>query len=159
VTDDAAMFEERDPDHSPMARRTLLRGAALAGLAVPFVAACGSSSDSSSDSSQPSGSASGSSSAGGTELAATSAIPRGGGKIFADQKVVVTQSTSGKFKCFSAVCTHQGCLVASVSGGTINCDCHGSKYNINTGAVVGGPAPSPLPSKKIKVTNKEIFLT
>ena len=68
-------------------------------------------------------------------------IPVGGGKIFADQKVVVTQPTSGEFKAFSAVCTHQSCVVADVSGGTINCACHGSKFDITTGAVKNGPPP------------------
>ena len=78
-------------------------------------------------------------------------IPVGGGKIFADQKVVVTQPTSGEFKAFSAVCTHQSCVVADVADGTINCACHGSKFDITTGAVKNGPASSPLPEKKVTV--------
>ncbi len=78
-------------------------------------------------------------------------IPVGGGKIFADQKVVVTQPTSGDFKAFSAVCTHQSCVVADVADGTINCACHGSKFDITTGAVKNGPASSPLPEKKVTV--------
>ena len=48
---------------------------------------------------------------GGDALAATSDIAVGGGAIFADEKVVVTQPTEGDFKCFTAICTHQGCLV------------------------------------------------
>ena len=55
--------------------------------------------------------------------------------VFADQKVVVTQPTAGDFKCFTAVCTHQGCIVATVSDGTINCACHGSQYSIEDGDV------------------------
>jgi nitrite reductase/ring-hydroxylating ferredoxin subunit len=35
-------------------------------------------------------------------------------------------------------CTHQGYIVASVSGGTINCPCHGSKFSIANGSVVNG---------------------
>ena len=41
-------------------------------------------------------------------------MPVGGGKIFAAEKVVVTQPTEGDFKAFSAVCTHQGCVVAKI---------------------------------------------
>ncbi len=50
----------------------------------------------------------------GAALGATADIPVGGGKIFNDQKVVVTQPEAGQFKAFSAVCTHQGCIVSSV---------------------------------------------
>jgi Rieske Fe-S protein len=99
-----------------------------------------------------------SSSAAASALAATSEIPVGSGKIFPGPKVVVTQPSSGEFKAFSAVCTHMGCIVNQVSSGTIDCPCHGSQYNITTGAVVAGPAPRPLPAKTIKVSGASIFL-
>ena len=92
----------------------------------------------------------------GDVLASTSDIPVGGGKILADKKIVLTQPKSGEFHGFSAVCTHAGCTVGSVSGGTINCPCHGSKFNITTGAVVNGPAASPLPAVSIKVQGTSI---
>ncbi|MGW2818136.1 Rieske (2Fe-2S) protein [Streptomyces sp. NPDC001415] len=94
----------------------------------------------------------------GKVLAKTSDIPVGGGKVFVDQKVVVTQPEAGTFKGFSAICTHQGCTVATVSGGTINCPCHGSKYRIADASVAGGPAPRPLPSQSITVENGSILL-
>lgn len=61
-------------------------------------------------------------------------------------------------KAFSAICTHTGCTVSIISNGTIDCPCHGSQYSIKNGSVVGGPAPSPLPAKQIKVTGSRIFL-
>ena len=73
----------------------------------------------------------------------TSEIPVGGGKIFAADKVVVTQPTAGDFKAFSAVCTHQGCVVADIKGEDIDCTCHGSKFSIKDGSVLKGPRPSP----------------
>ena len=73
-------------------------------------------------------------------LTTTSEIPVGGGTIFADEQVVVTQPTEGEFKAFTAVCTHQGCHVSSVSDGTINCACHGSQFSIDDGSVEPGPA-------------------
>ena len=91
-------------------------------------------------------------------LTATSKIPVGSGTIFAGQQVVVTQPSAGEFKAFSAVCTHMGCIVNQISNGTIDCPCHGSQYNITTGAVVAGPAPKPLPEKQIKVSGGSIFL-
>ncbi|WP_157248429.1 Rieske (2Fe-2S) protein [Nonomuraea typhae] len=90
-------------------------------------------------------------------LARTKDIRVGGGKIVKG-KYVITRPKKNVFRCFSATCTHQGCTVASVSGGTINCPCHGSKYDIATGAVVRGPAPRALPRKKIKVSGGRIRL-
>jgi Rieske Fe-S protein len=138
-------------------RRGLLTGIGLVG-AAGLVAACGNSgSATTSQASQP---AAGSPAApgGGAALAKTSDIPVGGGKIFDAEKVVVTQPVAGEFKAFSAVCQHMGCTVGSVSGGTINCPCHGSKYKITDASVVAGPAPRPLPAKQITVKGGDITL-
>ncbi|MFC7584124.1 Rieske (2Fe-2S) protein [Nonomuraea antimicrobica] len=91
-------------------------------------------------------------------LADTSDIPEGGGKVFKNEKIVVTQPTAGEFKAFTAVCTHQGCTVATVSNQTINCPCHGSKFNIADGSVANGPASSPLEEKQIEVDGDKIRL-
>ena len=96
--------------------------------------------------------------AGGTPLGKTSDVPVGGGKVYAAQKVVVTQPTAGEFKCFSAVCTHQGCTVAGVSGGTINCPCHGSKFHVADGSVAHGPAASRCPPSRSRSSGGEITL-
>ncbi|MFF5976374.1 Rieske (2Fe-2S) protein [Streptomyces sp. NPDC012769] len=94
----------------------------------------------------------------GEALARTSEIPVGGGKVFKDEKVVVTQPRAGQFKAFSAVCTHQGCLVDKVADGTIDCPCHGSKYRVADGSVAAGPAPRPLPAETIDVSADTITL-
>ncbi|WP_090943814.1 ubiquinol-cytochrome c reductase iron-sulfur subunit [Nonomuraea jiangxiensis] len=93
----------------------------------------------------------------GAGLARTADIPEGGGKIFADRKIVVVQPTAGEFRAFSATCTHQGCTVDNVSGGMINCPCHGSMFNLD-GTVMGGPATRPLPQVQIKVDGDTISL-
>jgi Rieske Fe-S protein len=69
---------------------------------------------------------------------------------------VVTQPTEGEFKAFSAVCTHQGCPVQSISDGTINCQCHGSAFAIEDGSVVNGPATRPLESKAVSVEGDSV---
>jgi Rieske Fe-S protein len=144
-------------------RRTVVAAAGAAGLAVALTA-CGGSDDDSSSSSAPADS-SGSSSptedgsaGGGTALASTADIPAGGGKVFADQKVVVVQPTAGEFKAFSATCTHQGCAVKSVADGVINCPCHNSNFSITDGSVKSGPAKKPLPEMQITVSGDSITL-
>ncbi|MEU7075784.1 Rieske (2Fe-2S) protein [Streptomyces narbonensis] len=95
---------------------------------------------------------------GAAPLARTSEIPVGGGTVFTAEKVVVTQPAAGDFKAFSAVCTHQGCLVNKVADGTIDCPCHGSKFRIADGSVAAGPAPRPLPTEQINVSGESITL-
>lgn len=165
---------QQDTRTTRATRRGVLAGVGLVGLAGA-VSACGSGGSSSSSAgtnagdppatgaasapSSASGAGGGSTTgAQGSALATTSEIPVGSGKIFTSEKIVVTQPNSGDFKAFSAVCTHMGCIVSTISNGTIDCPCHGSQYSISTGAVVGGPAPSPLPAQAIKVTGSNIFL-
>ncbi|WP_017935234.1 Rieske (2Fe-2S) protein [Nocardioides sp. Iso805N] len=136
-------------------RRQILGGVAVAGVGVPLLAACGSGDTTAEDSTSGSGgtgaAGSASSAPGSAEtLGATSDVPVGGGKIYADSAVVVTQPTAGSYEGFSAICTHQGCPVTSVSDGTINCTCHGSKFSIKDGSVVQGPATQSL--EKVTVT-------
>lgn len=111
-------------------------------------------------SSAPAAAGSGGSGGGGggaAVLAKTSDVPVGGGTILTDKKIVITQPQSGTFHAFTAVCTHAGCTVGSVSSGTINCPCHGSRFSISNGSVVNGPAASPLAPVNIKVQGTSIL--
>ena len=78
--------------------------------------------------------------------------------MFADEKVVVTQPAAGEFKCFTAVCTHTGCLVNKVTSDGIECPCHGSLYSSEDGSVISGPAPSALDAVDITVAGDSISL-
>jgi Rieske Fe-S protein len=89
-------------------------------------------------------------------LATTAEVPEGGGKIIDGKNIVITQPQAGSFKAFSAVCTHQGCIVSTVADGTIDCPCHGSKFSIKDGSVVNGPATRPLPPIAINVKGTSI---
>ena len=61
------------------------------------------------------------------------------------QSIAVKRTGANTFDAFSMVCTHQGCLtVIRNSGQQLDCDCHGSRFG-NDGAVLNGPADSPLP--------------
>jgi Rieske Fe-S protein len=91
-------------------------------------------------------------------LAQVADIPVGGGTVFADAKVVVTQPEAGTVKAFSVACTHQGCAVSEVSDGTINCTCHGSKFRVADGSVAAGPARAPLQPVNVAVQDGAISL-
>ncbi|MGW1095053.1 Rieske (2Fe-2S) protein [Streptomyces sp. NPDC002455] len=134
--------------------RRAVVAAGATGLAV-VLTACGSGSKDSggSDTVEPAGEGNG-----GAPLAATADIPEGGGVVFADQGVVVTQPQAGEFKAFSSECTHQGCAVKGVAEGVITCPCHNSMFDAATGEVRGGPATTPLPEKQIRVEGGSITL-
>jgi Rieske Fe-S protein len=85
-------------------------------------------------------------------------VPVGGGIIMQDAAYVVTQPTAGTFKAFSKVCTHQGCTVASVSNGHINCACHGSTFSATDGSVVNGPAKTPLAETKVTLSGDSLVI-
>ncbi|GAB2713453.1 hypothetical protein GCM10010442_37520 [Kitasatospora kifunensis] len=115
--------------------------------------ASGAASTGASAESMASGSDSGSGSASGAVLGKAAGIPVGGGTVFAAAKVVVTQSTAGQYRGFSAVCTHRGCIVSQVANGVIMCPCHGSEFKIEDGSVAKGPATSALAPVPVKVQN------
>ena len=131
-------------------RRRVTRGmvvAAVAGAGASALTACGGGGDTDrggEDAAAP---------ASGTPLVRTGEIPQGGGKVLADEKVVVTQPTAGEFQAFSAVCTHAGCVVRDVSDGVITCPCHHSTFSAEDGRPLGGPAVTPLPRVEVTVEN------
>ncbi|MFJ3307824.1 Rieske (2Fe-2S) protein [Streptomyces sp. NPDC086549] len=162
------------------ARRTVVAAAGAAGLAAALTA-CGSGDDSSNSSSvsgssgtagstggtasQDTGSGTSGSGGGdnaaagsGTALAKTSDIPEGGGKIFKDQGVVVTQPTKGTYKAFTSKCPHAGCAVGSVANGVIVCPCHNSQFSVTDGSRKAGPATTGLTAANITVSGDEIKL-
>jgi Rieske Fe-S protein len=60
-------------------------------------------------------------------------------------------------RAFSATCPHQGCPVSTVANGTIDCPCHGSRFDAKTGAVVAGPAPRGLTPVAVVVRDGGVY--
>ena len=148
-------------------RRRALSGSAAVAVGVPLLAACGDDSTSSADpsssssstpseSSTPTEDGGSASASGGAALASTSDVPVGGCFVVAASKIVLTQPTEGDFKAFTAVCTHQGCLVESSTEGDIPCPCHASKFSLEDGSPQSGPASSPLAAVEITVDGDSI---
>jgi len=60
---------------------------------------------------------------------------------------VAVARVGGALLAFSDICTHRGCnlsLGGEIEGTTIQCECHGSIFDMGTGAVVQGPATEPI---------------
>jgi Rieske Fe-S protein len=90
-------------------------------------------------------------------LVAVDRVPVGGGVVLGNDKIVVTRPAADDVRAFSAVCTHQGCTVAAVADGTIDCPCHGSSFDAATGAVRHGPATRALPQVAVTVRSGKVF--
>jgi nitrite reductase/ring-hydroxylating ferredoxin subunit len=165
--------DRHDPcrlDQEPPCRRSVLRAAALSGVALPLLAACGGGSGDGGSGGSGSGGGgggdgSGGGGGGGAATVPAASVPVGGGRVLADQQVVVTQPAKGQFKAFTAVCTHQGCTVGKVQGGKIICPCHGSEFSIKDGHNVQGPNGSPagsvadLAEKKVSVSGGQVSVS
>ena len=135
-------------------RRAVLGGVAAVGAGA-VLAACGNEpTDSTGGGDAISG---GDAPAG--EIGTTADVPVGGGTVFSEQRIVVTQPTEGDFKAFTAVCTHQGCTVGSVDAGTIQCNCHGSQFSAEDGSVKKGPASKPLAARTIRAKGDKLVVT
>lgn len=135
-------------DGPAVGRRVVLKAGGVALVSVGAVSACGDG--------RPARSA-GPTTAPGTPLVDEKDVPVGGGVILPDAQMVVTQPTSGEFKGFSYVCTHQGCPVTTVQDGVIICPCHGSRFSIATGAPQpGSPAREPLAPRPVASANGEV---
>ncbi|MFJ2112806.1 MULTISPECIES: Rieske 2Fe-2S domain-containing protein [unclassified Streptomyces] len=123
-------------------RRTVLKGAALAGVAGLGVAACSTESKlGHAESPTPTAA---------EALGPESEVPVGGAKLYKEQRVVVSCPKKGEYKAFSAQCTHAGCLLEKLEGTVGDCPCHGSKFDVTTGAVLQGPATVPLPAVPVR---------
>ena len=143
-----------------VSRRSVLRGFTLAvagGVAGFLVARQSDAAGSKSDTAAANGYGPTTTTSTSKDVLTTVAkVPTGGGVILGSAGIVVTKDSAGNIHAFSATCTHQGCRVSSVSGGTINCPCHGSRFSVNNGSVVQGPATRPLPSVAVTVQGDQI---
>jgi Rieske Fe-S protein len=153
-------------------RRTVILSAGGAGMAAVLTACAGygepaaeggdTSSTASSQAPEAAETSAGADAGGSANaLAKTADIPEGGGKVFKDEKIVITQPAAGEFKAFTAICTHQGCVLAEVVDNQINCNSscgHGSVFSAEDGSVVNGPAAAPLEEEAITVRGDDILL-
>lgn len=154
-------------DANDISRRTLVRlggaGVAAATLALAGCAPAGGGSDAGTDSGTDTGASetpSGSSTApppSGTEIAKLSAVAVGEsiGVVVGGASLLIAQPTEGDVVAFSAICSHQQCIVAPAQT-EFHCPCHGSRYDAATGDVLQGPALKPLTPVPVSVEGDSI---
>ncbi len=143
--------KSEDVIKSDMTRRRLLATGAI-GVVGLTAAAC--SSKSANPVTPPPG-------APGIVVTSAAKVPVGGAEIAnaGDKGYVVSQQTAGELECYSAVCPHQGCLVNQIQNNQALCPCHGSRFNVFSGAVEQGPAQTGLTKVSVTVSNGNVVLS
>ncbi|KRE30200.1 ubiquinol-cytochrome c reductase iron-sulfur subunit [Agromyces sp. Soil535] len=96
----------------------------------------------------------------GEDIVALADVPVGGSidATINGEPALIAQPTAGQVVAFSAICTHQQCVVAA-AGAEFDCPCHGSKYDATTGDVINGPALEPLSAIPVAVSGDRIVAT
>lgn len=70
--------------------------------------------------------------------------------------LLVLAAGEGRFRAFSAICTHLGCIVKwDPSTRTILCPCHAGVFGAD-GKVISGPPSRPLPEYEVLVVGDEL---
>lgn len=95
----------------------------------------------------------------GRRVAELTDLAPGALRVYPDAKVVLLRGSGDTVSARSAICTHQGCLVAAVPQGQLLCPCHGSRFQARDGAVVNGPATHPLPPVAVEVRDGAVWTT
>ena len=74
-------------------------------------------------------------------------------KVDAKGRSVVLIKQAGQVFALDDTCVHAGCSLSSGSldGRSIICPCHGSQFELETGAVVNGPATRPEPTLAVRL--------
>jgi len=62
-------------------------------------------------------------------------------------------NVEGTFYAFDDVCTHRQCSLSEgeLDGIGVTCPCHGSRFDVETGAVLNPPADEPVKTYAIQV--------
>ena len=77
-----------------------------------------------------------------------------------DGTKVSVAAAGGRLYAFDDTCTHMGCSLAKgkLDGTTVTCPCHGSQFDVTSGAVIRGPAQRPVRSRFMKVEGGDLLL-
>ena len=90
----------------------------------------------------------------------SSEVPDGEVKAFdVNGAEIAVVRVEGELFSFSDICTHRHCNLSSggeIDDHTIECECHGSVFDIRTGAVVNPPAEDPLATYEAREVDGQI---
>ena len=68
-------------------------------------------------------------------------------------------NAGGQLYAIDDTCTHAGCSLANgrLEGTTVTCACHGSQFDVTSGAVLRGPAQRPVRAHAVRVDGEDLL--
>ena len=80
--------------------------------------------------------------------------------VEAGDRSVVLLNVEGNIYAIDNECTHTGCDLADgeLEGNILECICHGSKFDVLTGAVVNPPAKEPVPTYAVRIDGDDVLV-
>lgn len=97
-------------------------------------------------------------------IAASAELAPGAVKLFSyptqQDPCILVRKPDGQFAAYSQKCTHLSCAVYySAAANRLECPCHEGYFSIDTGRVLQGPPPRPLPRVVLSERDGQIFAT
>ena len=98
------------------------------------------------------------------KVATKSQIPKGKAKAVkvGGEDVAVYHTAGDEWFATAEICTHEYCNLAQdggkLEGYEIECDCHGSKFDIRNGKVLLPPAFEDLKTFKVSIAGEDVFV-
>ena len=77
-----------------------------------------------------------------------------------DGTKVGVAAAGGRLYAFDDACTHMGCSLGEgeLENTTVTCPCHGSQFDVTSGAVIRGPAHRPVRSRSVELDGDELLI-
>ena len=77
-------------------------------------------------------------------------------------EVAIYHTQNDEFYATADICTHENCNMSyeggKLDGYEVECDCHGSKFDIRTGKVLLPPAVEDLKTYKVETQGEDILV-
>jgi nitrite reductase/ring-hydroxylating ferredoxin subunit len=81
-------------------------------------------------------------------------------EVQASGRKILVANIGGNYWAIGNICMHMGCSLSdgTLIGENVECPCHGSTYNVKTGAIVKGPAKKPEPAYEVKIEGGQVLV-
>jgi nitrite reductase/ring-hydroxylating ferredoxin subunit len=94
------------------------------------------------------------------KVAETSEVPMGDVRVVKVSGIDVMVANVGGtlYATATSALMSAGLSEGELTGSVIQCPWHGSRFDVKTGALIGGPAQKPEPTFQVKVENSAVWI-
>ena len=95
------------------------------------------------------------------KVAVTADLPSGDLMLVeVEDERIVLANVGGQYYALADACTHAECPLSDgqLEGEVLECPCHGSQFDVRTGAVVSPPADEPMTRYAVRIEGNDILV-